>query len=57
MEARSGGTCVVRVVMSGFGTGTGWDQELENLSEGMQTALHSLRLHLTRGSTEGASPA
>src|SRR5919202_5778467 len=27
VEARDGGTCVVRLVNSGFGTGEGWDDQ------------------------------
>jgi uncharacterized protein YndB with AHSA1/START domain len=47
VEARSGGTCVVRVVMSGFGEGDAWDQAIESFSAGWRQALLSLRLYLT----------
>lgn len=46
VEARSGGTCVVRMVMSGFGPGDDWDDELAGMAEGMQVALENLRIHL-----------
>lgn len=46
IEARDGGTCIVRVVMSGFGSGTAWDNELEGMTQGMREALDSLRSHL-----------
>jgi uncharacterized protein YndB with AHSA1/START domain len=46
VEARSG-TCVVRVVMSGFGEGEAWDQAIESFTAGWQQALTSLRLYLT----------
>lgn len=47
VEARSGGTCVVRMVMSGFGTGTAWEEEIEGVTEGMRLALENLRVYLT----------
>lgn len=47
VEARSGGTCVVRVVMSGFGEGEAWDQAIESFTAGWRQALVSLRLYLT----------
>ena len=47
VEARSGGTCVVRVVMSGFGEGEAWERAIESFSEGWRQALLSLRLYLT----------
>jgi uncharacterized protein YndB with AHSA1/START domain len=47
VEARSGDTCVVRVVMSGFGTGDDWDRAIESFETGWQTVLQSLRLYMT----------
>lgn len=47
VEARSGGTCVVRVVMSGFDDGGEWEQAIESFSAGWRQALLSLRLYLT----------
>lgn len=48
VEARSGGTCVVRVVSSAFGTGADWEEEF---FAGMEKAwapwFDVLRLHLT----------
>jgi uncharacterized protein YndB with AHSA1/START domain/predicted enzyme related to lactoylglutathione lyase len=49
VEARDGGTCVVRMVMSGFGTGAAWDEEIEGMGAGMRAALESLRAHLAGG--------
>lgn len=46
VQARDGGTCVVRLVMSGFGTGADWDTELDGMTSGMRAALDSLRRHL-----------
>ena len=47
VEARDGGSCVVRLVASGFGTGADWDAEYDGLSHGWRIFLHNLRLHLT----------
>lgn len=47
VEARSGGTCVVRVVASGFGDGDAWERAIESFSGGWRQALLSLRLYLT----------
>lgn len=46
IRARGGGTCAVRMVMSGFGDSDSWDDELDGLAEGMRTALEQLRLYL-----------
>lgn len=47
VEARDGSSCVVRLVVSGFGAGAGWDAQYDGLSNGWQIFLHNLRLHLT----------
>jgi uncharacterized protein YndB with AHSA1/START domain len=47
VEARAGGTCVVRMVMSGFGAGAEWDDEIGGVTEGMRAALESLRVYMT----------
>jgi uncharacterized protein YndB with AHSA1/START domain len=47
VQARAGGTCVVRMVMSGFGSQAGWDEELEGIAAGMRAALATLRLYRT----------
>ena len=46
VEARDGGTCVVRMVMSGFGAGAAWDEEIEGMATQLQAALEGLRRHL-----------
>jgi uncharacterized protein YndB with AHSA1/START domain len=46
VATRDEGTCVVRMVMSGFGHGDGWDDEIDALREGMAVALEGLRVHL-----------
>lgn len=47
VEARAGGSCVVRVVMSGFGDSDAWDQAIESFAAGWRQVLASLRLYLT----------
>lgn len=47
VEARSGGTCVVRVTSSGFGTGADWEQEWwDELAPAWRPYLDNLRLYL-----------
>jgi uncharacterized protein YndB with AHSA1/START domain len=60
VEARSGDTCIVRVVNSGFGSGPDWDRMLESTRAGWRNALDNLRLYLThfpghRGASFAAS--
>lgn len=47
VEARSGGTCVVRVVHSLFASNDDWDDQLENIEGGWPDYFHILRLYLT----------
>lgn len=47
VEARDGGTCVVRLVNSGFGDGAEWDGEFDGMSRGWPIFLHHLRCQLT----------
>lgn len=47
VEARSGGTCVVHVTTSGFGTGDDWESEFwEEMGAGWTAAFDSLRVYL-----------
>jgi uncharacterized protein YndB with AHSA1/START domain len=46
VEPRDGGTCVVRMVMSGFDTSPDWDAEVGGVRDGMVSALRSLQHHL-----------
>jgi len=55
VEARDGGTCVVRMVISGFGSGAAWDNEIDGMSSGMRAALDSLRGYL--GARAAMAPA
>ena len=47
VEARSGGTCVVRVTSSGFGTGAAWESEFwDDLEPNWRPFFDNLRLYL-----------
>jgi uncharacterized protein YndB with AHSA1/START domain len=45
VEAREGGSCVVRLVNSGFGDGGEWDGQYDAMKEGWQLFLRNLQLH------------
>lgn len=47
IEARGAGTCVVRLVNTGFGSGGPWDDQYDAMHEGWKIFLSNLRLHLT----------
>jgi uncharacterized protein YndB with AHSA1/START domain len=48
VEAQSGGTCVVRVVTSAYGTGADWENEFwSELDSGWAPMLDNLRIYLT----------
>lgn len=57
VEARDGGTCIVRLVNSGFGTGDDWDGQYDGMLEGWGLFLLNLKLHLQhfRGQNATAS--
>jgi uncharacterized protein YndB with AHSA1/START domain len=46
VEARDGGTCIVRLVNTGFGSGEDWDAQYEGMTEGWLLFLGNLKLHL-----------
>lgn len=46
VEARAGGSCVVRLINSGFGQGGEWDDQYDAMHEGWLIFLSNLRLHL-----------
>jgi uncharacterized protein YndB with AHSA1/START domain len=47
VEAQSGGTCVVRVTSSGFGTGAAWESEFwEDMAPNWMPFFDNLRLYL-----------
>lgn len=47
VEGRSGDTCVVRLVNSGFGPGEDWDADYDGMSMGWPLFLENLRIQLT----------
>ena len=47
VEARSGGTCIVRVVHSLFASSDDWDDQLESFESGWPWFFRVLRLYLT----------
>ncbi|MDH5289536.1 MAG: SRPBCC domain-containing protein [Acidimicrobiia bacterium] len=57
VEARGQGSCVVRLINSGFGTGDEWDDQYDAMTEGWKLFLLNLRLHLEhfKGQTAAAS--
>ena len=55
IEARDGGTCVVRLVNSGFGSGEDWDDQYDAMTEGWKVFLTNLRLHREHFAGRGAS--
>jgi uncharacterized protein YndB with AHSA1/START domain len=48
VEAQAGGTCVIRLVNSGFGSGADWDRQLELSQSGWERCLAALQDLLTR---------
>lgn len=46
VQARDEGTCVVRLVNSGFGDGDEWDAQYDAMTNGWSIFLTNLRLHL-----------
>lgn len=55
VEAREGGTCIVRLVNSGFGDGGEWDDQYDAMTEGWKMFLSNLVLHLTHFSGQNAT--
>jgi uncharacterized protein YndB with AHSA1/START domain len=57
VEARDGGTCIVRLVNSGFGSGEPWDDQYDQMTEGWKLFMLNLRLHLTYFNGQTATAA
>lgn len=55
VEAQAGGTAVVRLVNSGFGTSADWDTEYDGLDSGWQLFLANLVLYLSHFPGEHAA--
>jgi uncharacterized protein YndB with AHSA1/START domain len=56
VEARAGGTCLVRLITSGFGSGKEWDDAIEDLERGWPPYLRILRLHLAHFAGRRGAP-
>lgn len=57
VEAQSGGTCIVRVTSSGFGTGAAWEEEFwEDMGANWMPFFDNLRLYLTHFPGQEATP-
>lgn len=57
VEAQSGGSCVVRVVTSAFGTGADWEQEFfDEMEKGWLPFFEHLRLYLANFPGQTATP-
>jgi uncharacterized protein YndB with AHSA1/START domain len=56
VEARDGGSCVVRLVNSGFGSGTEWDAEYNGMEQGWRLFLKNLQLHMTHFAGQAGRP-
>ena len=57
VEGRDGGTCIVRLVNTGFGSGADWDAQYDGMSEGWLMFLLNLKLHLEHFPGRAASAA
>lgn len=55
VEGRDGGTCVVRLVNSGFGSGDDWDAQYDGMTDGWIMFLLNLKLHLEHFGGRAAS--
>ena len=55
VQARDGGTCVVRLVNSGFGSGGPWDDQYDAMADGWKLFLFNLTLHLQHFSGQTAT--
>lgn len=56
VEARSGGTCVVRVTSSGFGTGAAWESEFwDDMGANWMPFFDNLRLYLAHFAGQDAT--
>lgn len=56
VEARDGGSCVVRLVNRGFGAGEEWDSDYDGMTDGWSIFLENLLLHLTHFAGRTARP-
>ena len=55
VEARDGGSCVVRLVNSGFAVGEEWDDQFDAMTEGWKLFMSNLQLHLAHFGGQSAT--
>lgn len=55
VEASGEGTCVVRLVNTGFGSGEDWDGQYDGMVDGWPMFLHNLALHRTHFGGQAAT--
>lgn len=55
VEARSGGTCIIRIVHSLFATTDDWDNQLEGTESGWPGFFRTLRIYLTHFRGQGSA--
>ena len=55
VEARAGGTCIVRVVHSLFASTDDWDNQLESTEQGWPGFFRTLRIYLTHFRGQGSA--
>ncbi len=55
VEAKDGGTCIVRLVNSGFGQGDEWDDQFDAMTSGWTLFMFNLKLHLEHFAGQTAS--
>ena len=56
VEARDNGTCIVRLVNSGFGSGEPWDDQYDGMTEGWRLFMFNLQLHMEHFRGRVATP-
>lgn len=56
IEAREGGSCVVRLVNTGFGDGAEWDEQYDGMEKGWRIFLANLQLHCRHFAGQAAVP-
>jgi uncharacterized protein YndB with AHSA1/START domain len=56
VEATSGGSCVVRLVNSGFEPGSSWEDDYDGMESGWRLFMDNLRIYLTHFAGQPATP-
>lgn len=57
VEAKDGGSCIVRLVNSGFGSGEDWDDQYDAMTDGWRIFFTNLGLHLEHFAGQNAAAA